>query len=184
MLKAVRNFLILSLAVLSFSVVGVNAQNYSGLKSSSIERNVYKEIIKLPRYEVFDHISFQVDNSGTVTLYGKVFNGINKSSAANVVKHISGVTNVVNKIEILPPSSFDDQIRVSVYQRLNNTGGLSRYFWEANPSVRIIVDNGHVALEGFVANRGDYNTMNIIANTVSGVFDVKNNLVVESEMVK
>lgn len=48
--------------------------------------------------------------------------------------------------------------------------------------MRIIVDNGHVSLEGFVANRGDYNLANILANSVPGVFSVQNNLKVEKEL--
>ena len=179
-MKTVRNFLILSLAVLSFSLVTVNAQSLSGAKPpQSIERQVYKKILGLPRYEVFDNIKFQV-NGDTVILSGKVYNAINKSSAASVVKRIAGVNNVVNNIEILPPSPFDDRIRVNTLQTLANTGGLSRYFWEVNPAVRIIVDRGRVSLEGFVANKGDYNTMNILANGVFGVFEVQNNLVIDN----
>ena len=47
-----------------------------------------------------------------------------------------------------------------------------------------MVDNGHVTLEGYVANRGDYNLANILANGVSGVFSVQNNLVIEKEQVR
>jgi osmotically-inducible protein OsmY len=35
-----------------------------------------------------------------------------------------------------------------------------------------------VTLEGYVANRGDSNLANILANGVNGVFNVRNNLVV------
>ena len=179
-MKTVRNFLILAFAFLSFSLVTVNAQSYSTAGSTqSIERQVYKKILGLPRYEVFDHIQFQVSGD-TVTLSGKVYNGINKSSAESVVKRVAGVSHVVNNIEVLPPSPFDDRIRVGVLQSIANTGGLSRYFWEVNPAVRIIVDNGHVSLEGFVANKGDYNLMNILANGVPNVFSVENNLVIDN----
>ncbi|MBC7899371.1 MAG: BON domain-containing protein, partial [Saprospiraceae bacterium] len=64
---------------------------------------------------------------------------------------------------------------------LTNRGGLYRYLNNVNPSVRLIVDRGHVTLEGYVANRGDYNLMNILAN-VSGVFSVTNNLVIEKDV--
>lgn len=59
--------------------------------------------------------------------------------------------------------------------------GLFRYLQEPNPSVRLIVDGGRVEIEGFVANRGDYNLMNILVNGVSDVFSVTNNLMVEKE---
>ena len=45
--------------------------------------------------------------------------------------------------------------------------------------IRIIVKNGHVTLEGVVANDGDRNIVNIRANGVYGVFSVTNNLQVE-----
>lgn len=134
----------------------------------------------LPRYEVFDHIGYKVEGS-TVTLYGKVINGINKSDARNRVAKIPGVSEVVDNIELLPPGRFDNVIRRNLYRSLANTGGLSRYLWPTNPSVRLVVDRGHITLEGFVANQGDYNTMNIIAKSVPGTFSVTNNLVINNE---
>jgi osmotically-inducible protein OsmY len=120
----------------------------------------------------------------TVTLSGKVRNAVNKSDAENSVERIPGVSRVINEIEILPVGGFDDSIRVRLYETLSRSGSLSRYLWTVNPPVRLIVDRGHVSLEGFVSNRGDYNTMNILAHGVSGVFSVTNNLVVDSERVR
>ncbi|HKX82716.1 MAG TPA: BON domain-containing protein, partial [Pyrinomonadaceae bacterium] len=68
----------------------------------------------------------------------------------------------------------------SLYRELSRTANLSRYLWPTNPSVRLIVDRGKIFLEGYVANRGDYNLMNIAANGVSGAFSVTNNLKIDS----
>ncbi len=185
-MKYIRNFLIPTIAVLGFTFTSVQAQSYTGNKNVSrqtLERKVFKEIIKLPYYGVFDHIAFQV-NGDTVTLYGKVANARNKKDAERFVEDIQGVGAVVNNIEILPLSSFDNSIRRGILQSFANTGGLYRYLWEPRPSVRIVVDGGHVSLEGYVANRGDYNLMNILASGIPGVFSVKNNLVIEKEMVR
>ena len=179
-MKIYRNFIAFTLAILAFSFVSVSAQSLSDAGTTqSIERQVQKKILKLPYYEVFDHIGFNV-NGGTVTLTGKVRNARNKKDAEAYVKDVPGVMNVVNNIEILPVGSFDDSIRVNLYRTLSNSGALSRYLWTVNPSVRLIVDGGHVSLEGFVANRGDYNTMNVLANGVAGVFSVTNNLVIDN----
>ena len=71
---------------------------FSGAKSGrTIEQNVQSQILCLPQYEVFDNIGFSV-NGGTVTLFGKVRNAINKDDAKNRVEDIAGVTNVINKI--------------------------------------------------------------------------------------
>ncbi|MCU1288076.1 MAG: putative phosphoslipid binding protein [Acidobacteria bacterium] len=176
-MNKIRNLALLTLAILTFSVSDVSAQNFSSDKSArAVEQKVFKEINKLPYYGVFDHIAFSYNN-GTVTLYGKVANAINRKSAERSVRDIPGVTNIVNNIEILPLGSFDNSIRRQALREFANKG-LYRYLWEPNPSVRIIVDRGHVTLEGYVANRGDANLMNILANGVSGTFSVTNNLVV------
>lgn len=183
-MKIFRNYSLLSLAIIAFSFVSINAQGFSASGSTrTIEDQVRKNILKLPQYEVFDWITYSV-NGDTVTLSGKVRNAINKSDAENRVERIPGVSRVVNNIEVLPLGSFDESTRVRLYQTLARSGGLSKYLWTVNPSVRLIVDRGHVSLEGFVLNRGDYNTMNVLANGVSGVFSVTNNLVIDKERVR
>ncbi len=181
-MKFIKSFLILSIAIIGFSSTDVQAQRATNTKS--IEEKVFKEIITLPYYGVFDNIKFKVDGN-TVTLYGKVNSLGVKKSAERVVKRIDGVENVVNNIENLPPSSFDDLIRRNVIRSFARNGGsLYRYLQEPQPSMRIIVDGGNIALEGFVSNRGDYNLANILASGIPGVFSVENNLVVGKEQVR
>jgi hyperosmotically inducible protein len=139
---------------------------------------VRHELLMLPYYSVFDDLQFNVDN-GTVTLAGDVTRPTLKSDAENVVKRIAGVTNVVNNIKVLPPSPFDNQIRVATYRSVFGYAGLYRYAMGANPSIHIIVDNGHVTLKGLVSNQGDKNLAYIRANGVPGVFSVTNDLMVE-----
>lgn len=184
MMKLFKRFLAFSLVMMAFASVAVNAQSFSASGSTrSIEDQVRKKILMLPRYEIFDAIGYQVSGD-TVTLTGKVRNAVNRKDAERSVSKIAGVNHVVNNIEILPLGSFDDSIRIRLYQTLANTGGLSRYLWENDPSVRLVVDGGHVTLEGFVSNRGDYNSFNVAAHGVSGVFSVTNNLIVDKERVR
>jgi hyperosmotically inducible protein len=182
-MKNLRNLLILAIAILGFTFSNVSAQSFSGSGKNSVERQVYKQIIKLPYYGVFDNIAFRVSGD-TVTLYGKVLQPTTRKSAERVVQKIAGVETVVNNIEVLPLSNFDDSIRLQTLRAFQNGGSLYRYFFGASPSVKIIVDRGNVALEGYVATRGDYNLMNILARGVPGVFSVKNNLIVEKELVR
>jgi len=171
----------LSLAVVAFSFVNASAQDPSALANTiDLGKQVQKSILKLPRYEVFDNIDFTVGSNGVVTLTGKVRNAINKSGAEGAVKRIKGVTAVVNNIEILPVGSFDENIRRDLYASISRMGGLSRYLWTVNPDVRLIVERGHVTLEGSVYNEGDKNAMRIAALGVSNVFTVTNNLTVGS----
>jgi hyperosmotically inducible periplasmic protein len=179
-MRSITRFIAAAIAILTFSFIGVDAQGFSGGSSvRTLEQEVQRKINRLPWYEVFDHIGYTV-NGNTVTLFGKVRNAVNKYDAENSVERIPGVDRVINNIEVLPVGSFDESIRLNLYRRLSSSGGLSRYLWTTNPSVRLIVDRGHVTLEGFVGSRGDYHSMNIIANGVPGVFSVTNNLVVNS----
>ncbi|MCU1273936.1 MAG: transport-associated protein [Bryobacterales bacterium] len=148
---------------------------------SRIAREVRHQLLMLPYYGVFDDLAFSV-NDGTVTLLGAVTRPTLKSDAENVVKRIEGVNQVINKIEVLPPSPMDDQIRLAVYRAIYGDPALStRYGYRALPSIHIIVKNGHVTLEGVVANEADKNIANIRANGVPNVFSVTNNLQVEGK---
>ena len=179
-MRYIRNLFILMIAVLGLSQIDVNAQGFS---QRTLEQKIFKEIVRLPYYGVFDNIAFQVKGD-TVYLTGKVVQPTTKKSAERVVDRIEGVNNVVNNIEVLPLSGFDDSIRLRTLRTLQNGGSLYRYFLGTNPSVKIIVDNGNLTLEGFVANRGDKNLANVLANGVFGVFSVTNNLVVEKDRIR
>lgn len=145
-----------------------------------ITREVRHELIMLPDYGVFDNLAFRVDGTN-VTLIGQVTKPILKSDAGNVVKKIEGVTGVDNQIQVLPPSSMDDGIRMAEYRAIYSESGLMRYAMQAVPPIHIIVDTGKVTLEGVVATQSDKDLANIRAGTVSGVFSVTNNLRVEGK---
>jgi hyperosmotically inducible protein len=129
----------------------------------------------LPYFGVFDNIEYRVDDD-TVTLLGDVTRPTLKSDAENVVKHIEGVQHVVNKIEVLPPSPMDDQLRLALYRAIYGFPALEKYALGVQKPIRIIVKNGHVTLEGVVDNEADKNLAGVRANTVPGIFSVTNNL--------
>lgn len=166
--------------LLAVAPTALRAQDSRGASNPQLERRVRHELVTLPYYGVFDNLAYQV-NGGTVTLYGEVVRSSTRSDAAGRVKRLSGVTHVVNNIKVLPLSSFDDRIRRATYRSIANMGGLYRYLQGANPSLHIVVNNGHVTLEGVVSGSGDKNLAYMAANRVSGVFSVKNNLRVEGE---
>ena len=57
-----------------------------------------------------------------------------------------------------------------------DAGGLSQYFWQAAPSIHIIVDNLHLTLKGYVDSEGDKNLAGIAAKEVRSLFSVTNDL--------
>lgn len=178
-MKIFSRFIALSLAFVAFSTSNVGAQGLSN-GTSALAEQVNKKILRLPYYEVYDHIGFRLDGT-TVILTGKVRNAVNRADAEASVERIEGVSKVINEIEILSPSRFDDDIRRNLFARLSNAGGLSSYLWPVNPDVRLIVDRGNITLEGTVRHRGDLNMMNIVARGVPGSFNVTNNLTIENE---
>ena len=162
------------------AVTGPATVNAQGLDEQRVMKKVRKELVTLPYYGVFDNLAYSVEG-GTVTLYGQVVRPSTKDDAERRVAKIEGVERVVNQIEVLPLSSFDNSIRVRTYRTLARAGGLYRYFLGANPSVHIVVNRGHLTLEGVVANEGDRRLAYITARGVPGVFSVTNNLRTDRE---
>ena len=136
---------------------------------------VRKQIVKLPFYSIFDHITFQL-NDGVVTLDGSVYRPSLRKSAERVALKVEGVNSVVNNIEILPTSFHDDRIRLAVARSIFTNSVLDRYGLQANPPIHVIVRNGDVTLEGVVNREMERNVAGILANGVAGVFSVTNNL--------
>ena len=151
-----------------------------GAVDPQLAKRVRRELVTLPYYGVFDNLAYSI-NGGDVTLYGQVVRPTTRSDAERRVKRLPGVTRVVNNIKVLPLSRFDDQIRIATYRSIASMGGLHRYLRGTNPSLHIIVDRGHVTLEGVVSGSGDRTLAYHAANRVPGVFSVTNNLRVEGE---
>jgi hyperosmotically inducible periplasmic protein len=173
-----RNWM--SLVVLSFALApSMIAQTEAGQSVSPSEARIQKEVrhelLMLPYFNVFDYIAYQVKGD-TVTLQGEVTRPSLKSDAENVVKRIEGVQQVINNIEILPPSPMDDQLRLALYRAIYGYPALEKYALGVQKPIRIIVRNGRVTLEGVVDSETDKNLVTVRANSVPGIFSVTNNL--------
>jgi hyperosmotically inducible protein len=167
-------------AALVLTATFATAAPEAGSQPSS--KSIRKELATLPYYGVFDNLAYTVGSDGTVTLIGQVVRPTTKSDAEARVRRLAGVTRVVNRIEVLPLSSFDDSIRLTAARAIFNTGGLYRYAMGANPSIHIIVNHGHLTLEGVVANEGDRRLAYMAARGVPGAFTVENNLRTDEEL--
>lgn len=153
--------------------------------NARLVRQVRHELVTLPYYGVFDWLTFEVRPDGTVVLRGEVVRPTTKSDAEARVREVDGVRQVTNEIQVLPLSPRDDRLRVAVYRTLYGSNSpLFRYATQAIPSIHIIVDRGRATLKGVVASKGDAQLAYIRARTVPGLFDVKSELVVESELPK
>lgn len=144
-------------------------------KDPSLSHQIRRQLSDLPWYNVFDNLKYRI-NGGRVTLVGQVINPVTRVNAQNSVENLKGVKKVVNKIKVLPLSTFDNQIRWAEYRAIFSQPNLYPYAVEPIPSIHIIVDNGHVTLKGYVGNKMDRTLAGVRARMVPGVFSVKNKL--------
>jgi len=156
---------------------GKKLQGLGNSAEAKIAKEVRHELLMLPYYSLFDDLEYCVQGR-TVNLSGSLTNqhSETKRDAEAAVKRIEGVEQVVNNIKVLPPTPDDDRARVQVYRSLINAGGLSQYFWEAAPSIHIIVDNLHLTLKGYVDSEGDKDLAGITAKEVRSLFSATNDL--------
>lgn len=143
-----------------------------------VESDVQRELLMLPNYSVFDHLAFRVEPGGTVRLLGQVVRPTLKTDAERRLKGIEGIEKVINDIEVLPVSPSDDRIRLAVARNIYRSDALDRYGFQSQPTIKIIVKQGNVTLEGVVDTESDKTIAGLKAREVPAVFDVKNNLAV------
>ena len=180
MLRRILVILIMIGLTASLTASAASNRQEGSVRNFGFTESIRKQLATLPYYGVFDNLAFEL-NGNTVILYGQVLRSTTKREAERRVAKMEGVERVINKIEVLPPSSFDDSIRRRVYNAVFRTGGLYRYAMGANPSIHIVVNRGRVSLEGVVSNQMDSQLAYMAANGVPGVFSVTNNLRVGKE---
>ena len=129
---------------------------------------------------VFDAISLNVNN-GVVTLGGHTHNYVNRDSALGIVATTPGVKDMVDNIEVDPVSMMDDQTRLAVARAVYGFTTLNKYAIDPAKPIRISVQNGHVELYGVVDSKADKDAAYLQANSVPGVFSVKNYLQVAGQ---
>ena len=175
--KAVRTLILVVVLGIGGAVQHAVAQT-----NPRMVREIRHELVTLPYYGVFDWLTYEVQNDGTVVLRGEVVRPSTKSDAEHRVKDIDGVRGVENQIQVLPNSPSDDRLRLALYRSIYGFNSpLFRYATQSVPSIHIIVNHGHVTLRGVAANKGDANLAYIRARTVPGSFSVSNELTIEGQ---
>jgi len=187
-------------AVAALAATSLTAQD----RSKDVRQEIRHELLQLPYYSVFDFLAFKYDR-GTAELMGFAYQPSLKADAERAVKRVPGVDTVLNRIDQLPPSQQDDDLRWKVYYSIYTDPFLSKYapggamlwghrhrfggfngLWEGmepagNYPIHIIVRAGRVDLMGVVDDAGDRTIAQMKARQVPGSFDVKNDLIVERD---
>ena len=146
---------------------------------AKLARQVRTELLSLPDYGTFDWLEFEITESDTVILRGQVTRPALKKYAEDAAADVEGVTNVRNDVEILPESSEDENLREEIYRAVFS-GQLSRSATAAANSIHIVVKNGSVTVKGLVDSEADKNFASVQANSVEGVADVRNELLIDA----
>lgn len=128
---------------------------------------------------LFNNLTLEVKD-GVATIGGQVHDYPSRDSAIAIAETMPGVKDVVDDIEVLPTSPFDDDLRIRVARAIYGNSVLSRYALDPQKPIRIVVDRGHVTLYGVVDAPLDKALAETQARSVSDVFSVDNKLVVAS----
>jgi osmotically-inducible protein OsmY len=149
----------------------------------NILKRAGKRIRTYAYYSIFDDVGLQ-SRGGHLVLTGHVTQPWRKTDIENLVETVPGVQRVENKLEVLPLSSFDDEIRLRVARAIYRDPLLSRYAIEANPPIHIVVKNGNVRLTGVVNSPVEKAVAQRAARFAATYFNLENDLQVESEMAR
>ena len=122
-------------------LLAVSTPAFAQNENLQIFREVQREVLRYPHFTVFDSIHATVEN-GVVTLTGKVTMPYKRNDIAKRVGGVTGVSNVVNDIEVLPVSQFDDELRVGIARAIYGNPHFLGYGSMVNPPIHIIVDRG------------------------------------------
>jgi hyperosmotically inducible protein len=195
-----------AVVVMAFVLTGARPLLAGADEKSSVE-GIRKELLQLPYYSVFDFLAFSYEK-GTVTLMGYAYRSTLKGDAVRAAKRAPGVDQVIDKIEELPVSFNDDELRWRTYYAIYRDPFLSRYapggglLWgHRHPfgagfhamnlrgfpgmeplgdyPLHIIVNHGRITLLGVVDSESDKTIAGIRAREVPGSFGVENELAVE-----
>ncbi len=171
-------------------------------RQMELAQKVQREIYRLSSYSAFDAINFQIEGTNKVILLGYAFQPTTKDGAERVVQRIEEVEEVENRIELLPNSGNDDQIRMETYAAIYGHPAMRRYVPGAGFSnadidnllrdlrfglqaaqitrgphnIHIVVKNGNVALVGVVGSDMHKQIAEHMARSIPGAFSVENYL--------
>jgi hyperosmotically inducible protein len=149
-------------------------------KDDEVFRSVSDTVLTYPQFTIFDDVSAAVTN-GVVTLRGKVTMPFKKKDIERRIAKVTGVRQVDNRIEVLPVSPFDDELRYGVARAIYGSSAFWHYAAMANPPIHIIVENGRITLTGVVASDVERMLARALATSFNA-FSVKSDLKTDQEM--
>jgi hyperosmotically inducible protein len=170
---------VLALLMLTWSATATTASAQDS-RDLGIALDISRQIERYPQLTIFDYVTGTVDN-GVVTLTGKVTMPYKKNDIAKRAGSVNGVREVLNRIDVLPVSPYDDELRQRIARAIYGNSAFWQYGAMANPPIHIIVQHGHVTLTGVVNSNVD----RMLARSLAigfGELSVTNDLRTDAEM--
>jgi hyperosmotically inducible protein len=161
-------------------VLGLAGPAAAQTENLQLFRAVQREVLRYPFFTIFDSVQAQV-HDGAVVLTGKVTMPFKREALEKRVGRVDGVARVENRIDVLPVSQFDDDLRFRIARAIYSNPSFRPFAMMANPPIHVIVERGRVTLEGVVLNDVD----RMIAQSIAAPFlsfELRNELKTEREV--
>jgi hyperosmotically inducible protein len=149
-------------------------------KDLQIFRDVSESVNRYTQFTIFDSVDASV-TQGHVILDGWVTMPYKKDDIERRVRSIAGVRSIENRIEPLPVSQFDDELRFRIARAIYGHSAFWNYAAMANPPIHIIVNGGRVTLHGVVQSNVERQLARSLASGFAA-FEVRNELKTDEEL--
>ena len=137
------------LMIAAVLLAGVSTPAAAETENLQTFRAVQRQVLRYPHFTMFDSVHAQIDN-GIVVLTGKVTMPYKRDAIEQRVSRVDGIEKVHNRIEVLPVSQFDDELRYRIARAIAPHPAFNGFASTVNPPIHVIVDRGRVTLEGVV----------------------------------
>jgi hyperosmotically inducible periplasmic protein len=164
-------------AVLVAAAPAASAQERKDLQ---IFRDISSSVNNYTQFTIFDSVAASVTN-GHVVLDGWVTMPYKRDDIERRVRKVEGVATIDNKIQVLPVSQFDDELRFRIARAIYGNSAFWNYAAMANPPIHIVVNGGRVTLQGVVQSNVERQLARSLA-TGFAAFEVKNELKTDDEV--
>jgi hyperosmotically inducible periplasmic protein len=165
------------LVALVFYSAAASAQERKDLQ---IFRDISDSVHRSSHFSIFDGIEASVTH-GRVVLDGWVTMPFKKNDIERRVRAIEGVQSVDNRIQVLPVSQFDDELRFRIARAIYGNSAFWNYAAMANPPIHIVVNGGRVTLQGVVQSNVERQLARSLATGFAS-FEVTNQLKTDAEV--
>ena len=164
----------------AFVLTSAGAASAQERKDLQIFRDVSDSVNRYTQFTIFDSVDAAV-TQGHVVLGGWVTMPYKKNDLERRVRAVAGVATLDNKIQVLPVSQFDDELRFRIARAIYGNSAFWNYAAMANPPIHIVVNGGRVTLQGVVQSNVERQLARSLA-TGFAAFEVKNELKTDEEV--